>query len=110
MVEETGNSDKVGSSKAESERWKQLHYVDSSRGVEMDPTFVMKYKANSMKMSISKPNEVWYVDSSASNHTLSSNLAHRRRPFESCWPERTIEEHPACLDDHQEPSVSWSDR
>ena len=28
----------------------------------------MKHKANSMKMSTSKPNKVWYVDSRASNH------------------------------------------
>ena len=28
----------------------------------------MKYKANSMAVSTSKPKEVWYVDSGASNH------------------------------------------
>ena len=36
----------------------------------MGPTFVMKHKSNSMKMSISKPNEVWYVDSGAPNHLM----------------------------------------
>ena len=34
----------------------------------MGTTFVMKNKANSMKMSTLKPNGVWYVDSGASNH------------------------------------------
>ena len=28
----------------------------------------MKHKANSMATNILKPNEVWYVDSEASNH------------------------------------------
>ena len=31
-------------------------------------TFVMKHKANSMKASTSKPNQVWYVNSGSSNH------------------------------------------
>ena len=31
----------------------------------------MKHKANSMKKSTSKPNEVWYIDSGASNHMMS---------------------------------------
>ena len=31
----------------------------------------MKHKANSMKTSTLKPNEVWYVDSGASNHMTS---------------------------------------
>ena len=31
----------------------------------------MKHKANSMKASTSKLNEVWYVDSGASNHMTS---------------------------------------
>ena len=32
------------------------------------PAFVMKHKANSMAVSTSKPKEVWYMDSGASNH------------------------------------------
>ena len=31
----------------------------------------MKHKASSMKKSTLKPNEVWYVDSGASNHMTS---------------------------------------
>ena len=31
----------------------------------------MKHKANSMTVSTSKPNEVWYVDSGASNNMTS---------------------------------------
>ena len=31
----------------------------------------MKHKVNSMKTSTLKPNEVWYVDSRASNHMTS---------------------------------------
>ena len=31
----------------------------------------MKHKANLMKTSTSKPNEVWYVDSGVSNHMTS---------------------------------------
>ena len=30
----------------------------------------MKHKENSMKVNISKPNEVWCVDSGASNHMM----------------------------------------
>ena len=33
----------------------------------MGPAFVMKHNANSMKMSTSKPTEVWYLDFRASN-------------------------------------------
>ena len=31
----------------------------------------MKHKANSMKARTLKPNEIWYVDSGASNHMTS---------------------------------------
>ena len=33
--------------------------------------FIMKHNVNSMAVNISKPNEVWYVDSGASNHMKS---------------------------------------
>ena len=35
------------------------------------PAFVMKHKANLMKKTTSKSEEVWYVDSRASNHMKS---------------------------------------
>mgnify|MGYP007109628935 FL=1 len=49
------------------------HYAEGSEGTGngSGPTFVMRHKANSMKASSSKPNEVWYVDSGASNHMKS---------------------------------------
>ena len=34
----------------------------------MGHAFLMKQKENSMKVSTSKPNEMWCVDSGASNH------------------------------------------
>ena len=37
----------------------------------MVPTFVMKHKANPIAVNTSKSNEVWYVDSGASNHMTS---------------------------------------
>ena len=44
------------------------HYAKDLGGAETSPTFIMKQKDNSMKMSTSKPNHMWYVDSKASNH------------------------------------------
>ena len=60
--------DKSGLGRTEQGNRQWLHYAEGSRGAETGPTFVMKHKANSMKMSTSKSNELWYVDSSASNH------------------------------------------
>ena len=81
----------------------------------MGLAFVMKHKANSMKMSTSKLNELWHVDSEASNHmtnhkewfsTLekpeqpgvvgkrgwhpSSHRRHQKRSAEPCRPERNV--------------------
>ena len=50
-----------------------MHYVESSEGAGngTGPTFVMKHKDNLMVVITSKPNEVWYGDSGASNHMTS---------------------------------------
>ena len=45
-----------------------MHYAEGTVAAGMGLAFVMKYKANSMKVSTSNPNEVWYVDSGVSNH------------------------------------------
>ena len=73
----------------------------------------MKHKANLMKMSTSKPNEVWYMDSGATNHMMNHEewFSHLKKPKQpgvvetsdntshpiehirdvplSCWPGRT---------------------
>ena len=48
------------------------HYAEGSEGPKTGKgsSFVMNPKANSMKKIISKPNEVWYVDSRASNDMM----------------------------------------
>ena len=50
-----------------------MHYVEGlvGAGDGSGLAFVMKHKANSMAMNTSKLNEVWYVDSEASNHMMS---------------------------------------
>ena len=50
-----------------------MHYVEGSEGAGngSGPIFVMKHKANSMKVSTSQLNKVWYVYFGASNHMTS---------------------------------------
>ena len=49
------------------------------------PMFVMRHRANSMITSVSQPDDVWFVDSGASNHMTSHqewfmNLREPERP------------------------------
>ena len=64
---------KSGSGRTVHENRQQSHYADGSEGAGngLGLTFVMKDKANAMKASTSKLNEVWYVDFGASNHMMS---------------------------------------
>ena len=61
------DSDKSGSGKAKHGNQHRSHCVEGLGGAGMGPTFVMKHKANSLKISTLMPNKVWYVDSGASN-------------------------------------------
>ena len=54
----------------------------------------MKHKANSMKESTSKPNEVWYVDSEASNHMTSHEKWFSYLESEQPWVVETGEDTP----------------
>ena len=68
--------DKFGSDKTSRENRQSSHYVGGSEGsgtgkTGKGPTFVMKHKANSMKKTTSKLEEVSYVDSGASNQMTS---------------------------------------
>ena len=120
-------------SKAEHENRQRSHYAEGSGGATngSGPTFVMKHKANSMKESTSKPNEVWYVDAKASNHMTSDvewfsysekpeqqgivetgdDTPHTIKhvgisPPQSCRKKRETNE----LDNNKEPSVNRTDR
>ena len=48
------------------------------------PMFVMRHRANSMITSVSQPDDVWFVDSGASNHMTS----HQERFMNLREPER----------------------
>ena len=67
------DTDKSGSSKAKHGNQQRSHYAEGFEGAKygLGPAFVMKHKANSMLVNTSKHNEVWYVDSRASNHMTS---------------------------------------
>ena len=67
------DSDRSGSGRTEQENQQQSHYVEGLEGAEnrSGPTLVMKHKVNLMVVNTSKLNEVWYVDSGASNHMTS---------------------------------------
>ena len=62
-----------GSGRTEHGNRQRLHYVEGfeAAGNGSGPTVVIKHKENSMKARTSKLNEVWYVDSGASNHMTS---------------------------------------
>ena len=84
---------------------------------------MMKHKANSMKMSTSKSNVIWYVDSGTSNHMKNHEewLSYLKKPeqprivetgddtphpierirniFQTCRPKRDDEESHARPDD-----------
>ena len=47
------------------------HYAEDSGRTEKASIFVTKHEANSMKQTTPKSDEVWYVDSGASNHMTS---------------------------------------
>ena len=54
--------------------WKRSHYAEGSQGSEKvgkGPVSVIRREANSMKKTTPKSDEVWYVDSEASNHMMS---------------------------------------
>ena len=68
MLEKRIDSDRAGSSRGDADRSQRSHYAEGLRQAGTCPNFVMKHKANSMATNILKPNEVWYVDSEASNH------------------------------------------
>ena len=59
---------KAGSSRGYADRCQRSHYAEGSRRVGTGPAFVMEHKANSMAMNTLRLNEVWYMDSGASNH------------------------------------------
>ena len=65
-----------GSGRTRQGNRQRSHYVEGSEGAEngSGPAFVMKHKANWMKSSTSKLNELWYVDSGASNHMTSHEV------------------------------------
>ena len=63
--------EKSKSSRAKQGNRKWSHYTEGSKQARKAPAFVMKHKANSMKKTTSGPEEVWYVDSGASNHMTS---------------------------------------
>ena len=62
------NSNRAELGITESGNQQKSHYAENSGRVGNGRTFVMKHKTNSMEVSTSKPNEVWYVNSGASNH------------------------------------------
>ena len=67
-------SEKTGSESGWTDKGNQQrsHYAKGSQGSEKvsnGPAFVMRHEVNSMKKTIPKSDEVWYVDSRASNHT-----------------------------------------
>ena len=62
------DSDKAGSSRGDVDRRQRSHNVEVSGRAEMGPTFVMRHKTNIVAVNTSRSNEVWYVDSGASNH------------------------------------------
>ena len=47
------------------------HYAEGSGNAGKGSSFVTRHEANSMKQTIPKSEEVWYVDSGASNHIMS---------------------------------------
>jgi hypothetical protein len=54
----------------------QSHYVEDSGGAGGPLTFVTRHEANSMKRNAPSSEEVWYLDSGASNH-----ITHRKEWF-----------------------------
>jgi hypothetical protein len=46
----------------------QLHYAEGSKKAARASAFVMRHGANSVKRNVPSSDEVWYLDSGASNH------------------------------------------
>ena len=61
----------TGSGHTDKGNLQRSHYAEGSEKEKNGSTFVTKHKANSMKQSTPKLDEVWYVDSGASNHMTS---------------------------------------
>ena len=79
---ETGGVEAMRTDKGNRQR---SHYAEDSGRTGNGSVFVTKHEANSMKQTTPKPDEVWYVDSGASNHMTShkewfSYLEERTQP------------------------------
>ena len=59
-----------------------IHYAKDLVGDGTGSTFMMKKKANSIKMSTLNPNEVWYMDFGASSHMMNREkwFSHLKKP------------------------------
>ena len=67
------DSEKTGSGSGQTEKGnrQRSHYAEGSKRVGKGAAFMTRHEANSMKKTTPKLDEVWYVDSGASNHMMS---------------------------------------